>query len=209
MLRLDRFDATPLVAEPFKHLVVRDFVTPEALAAAQVAYPEVPGPGSHPPAGLKIAGGFQALMAALEGADFRAAVEKKFDIDLTRRPTMYTVRGFCRARDGQIHTDSKTKIITVLLYMNDAAWPSDGGRLRLLRSGDDLEDYFDEIEPVGGTLLVFQRAANSWHGHHSYEGPRRAVQMNWVTDASVVAKEQGRHGLSTGIKKLFGLIRAS
>lgn len=209
MLNIDRLDATPLVEAPFKHLVLRDFVDPAALAAAQAAYPEVPGPGSHPPSGLKISGAFQALMDALEGAGFREAVEKKFDIDLTGRPTMYTVRGFCRARDGQIHTDSKTKIITVLLYMNDAAWPSDGGRLRLLRSGDDLEDYFDEVEPAGGTLLVFQRADNSWHGHHSYEGPRRAVQLNWVTDASVVAKEQGRHGLSTGIKKLFGLVRAS
>jgi hypothetical protein len=207
MLNLDRFAATPLVEVPFKHLVVRDFVDPDALAAAQAAYPEVPGPGSHPPSALKIAGAFQRLMDALEGDDFRAAVEAKFGIDLSGRPTMYTVRGFCRARDGQIHTDSKTKIVTVLLYMNDASWPSDGGRLRLLRSGDSLEDHFAEIEPLGGTLLVFQRADNSWHGHHPYEGPRRAVQMNWVTDASVVAKEQGRHGLSTGLKKLFGLGR--
>jgi hypothetical protein len=208
MLRIDRFDATPLVEAPFRHLVVRDFVDDDALAAAQASYPEVPGPGSHPPSGLRIDGEFRRLMDALDGDDFRAAVERKLAIDLPGRPTMYTVRGFCRARDGKIHTDSATKIITVLLYMNDAAWPSDGGRLRLLRSGDTLEDHFAEIEPAGGTLLVFQRADNSWHGHHSYEGPRRAVQMNWVTDASVVAREQGRHGLSTGIKKLFGLGRA-
>jgi SM-20-related protein len=207
MLNLDAFRDTPLVEEPFRHLVVRDFVAPDALAAAQAAYPEVPGPGSHPPSSLAIDGAFQALMDALEGTDFRAAVEAKFGIDLTGRPTMYTVRGFCRARDGKIHTDSKTKIITVLLYMNDAAWDSAGGRLRLLRSGEGLEDYFDEVEPAGGTLLVFQRADNSWHGHHPFEGPRRAVQMNWVTDASVVAKEQGRHGLSTGLKKLFGWTR--
>ena len=207
MLRLDRFDETPLVETPFKHLVVTDFVEPDALAAAQAAYPEVPGPGSHPPVSLRIAPPFQRLMDALEGDGFRAAVERKFGIDLSGRPTMYTVRGFCRARDGQIHTDSKTKIITVLLYMNDTAWDSRGGRLRLLNSGDSLEDYFAEVEPAGGTLLVFQRADNSWHGHHSYEGPRRAVQMNWVTDASVVAKEQGRHGFSTGLKKLLSFGR--
>ncbi|MBA3323904.1 MAG: 2OG-Fe(II) oxygenase [Rhodobacteraceae bacterium] len=209
MLGLDRLEDTPLVELPFKHLVVRDFIDPAALAAAQAAYPDVPGPGSHPPSSLKIEGAFRQLMNALEGDGFRGAVERKFGIDLGGRPTMYTVRGFCRARDGQIHTDSKTKLVTVLLYMNDASWSSEGGRLRLLRSGANLEDYFDEIEPAGGTLLVFQRADNSWHGHHSYEGPRRAVQMNWVTDAGVVAKEQGRHGLSTGIKKLFGFGRAS
>ena len=78
--------------------------------------------------------------------------------------------------DGKIHTDSKTKIITVLLYMNDKSWPSDTGRLRILRNGTDLEDYADEVEPAGGTLIVFKRSDKSWHGHHSYEGPRRAIQ---------------------------------
>ena len=53
---------------------------------------------------------------------------------------MYTVRGFVREKDGSIHTDSETKIITVLLYMNED-WREDAGRLRLLRSATDLEDY--------------------------------------------------------------------
>lgn len=208
MLRLDAFGATPLQTSPFMHLMVRDFVEPGALKAAQDSYPEVPGPGSHPPHGLRIEGGFRRLMDELNGPAFRKAVEEKFGIDLTGRPTMYTVRGFCRARDGQIHTDSKTKIITVLLYMNDASWPSDAGRLRLLNSGDDLEDYFAEVEPSGGTLLVFKRADNSWHGHHSFEGRRRAIQLNWVTDQAVVDREQGRHGLSSRLKRLFSFGRS-
>lgn len=208
MLRLDAFDATPLQTSPFNYLMVRDFVEPDALAAAQASYPEVPGPGSHPPRGLKIAGGFKKLMDELSGPAFKKSVEDKFGIDLTGRPTMYTVRGFCRARDGQIHTDSKTKIITVLLYMNDASWPSDAGRLRLLNKGDDLEDYFAEVEPTGGTLLVFKRADNSWHGHHSFEGKRRAIQLNWVTDQSVVEREQGRHGLSSTLKRWFSFGRS-
>jgi Rps23 Pro-64 3,4-dihydroxylase Tpa1-like proline 4-hydroxylase len=116
---------------------------------------------------------------------------------------MYTVRGFCRPKDGKIHTDSKTKIITVLLYMNDDNWPSDSGRLRLLNNGTDLEDYFDEVEPNGGTLLVFKRSDNSWHGHHSFDGARRAIQINWVSDEKVVEREQGRHGLSSKLKKFF------
>ena len=62
---------------------------------------------------------------------------------------MYTVRGFVRSRDGEIHTDSKTKLITVLLYMNEG-WESDGGRLRILRSGTDLEDSVAEVPPYGG-----------------------------------------------------------
>ena len=82
-------------------------------------------------------------MEELDGPEFRAAIEEKFAIDLAGRPTMYTVRGHVRARDGSIHTDTKTKIITVLLYMNEG-WEADGGRLRILRSATDLEDFVDE-----------------------------------------------------------------
>jgi SM-20-related protein len=203
MLKLDTLRATPVEHDPFEYLIVRDFVDREKLKDVLADYPEVPGPGSHPPAGLKIAGHFKNLIDELLDSDFRKVVEDKFDVDLTDRPTMYTVRGFCRARDGKIHTDSKTKIITVLLYMNDDSWESSTGRLRLLRNGTDLENYVTEVEPSGGTLLIFKRADNSWHGHHPFEGKRRAIQLNWVTEQSVVDREQSRHGFSSTIKRLF------
>ncbi|MDW6021644.1 2OG-Fe(II) oxygenase [Mesorhizobium sp. BAC0120] len=203
MLRLDTLRATPIERDPFEYVIVKDFIEREKLKEALADYPEVPGPGSHPPSGLKISGGFKALIDEMLDTPFRKAVEEKFDIDLTGRPTMYTVRGFCRARDGKIHTDSKTKIITVLLYMNGDSWGNSTGRLRLLRNGSDLENYAVEIEPAGGTVLIFRRSENSWHGHHPYEGRRRAIQLNWVTDQSVVDREQGRHGFSSMIKRLF------
>lgn len=203
-LRLDRFAATPLETEPFEYLVVKDFLTPEALDAARADYPAVPGPGSHPPGGLEIRGGFKRVIADFYSAEFRKTVEQKFSVDLSKRPLMYTVRGHCRARDGQIHTDTKSKIITILLYMNDNHWDSGNGRLRILRNGTHLEDFAAEVEPIGGTLLVFKRSDSSWHGHTSYEGPRRALQLNYVTDQSVVDREQGRHSISAFFKKLMG-----
>jgi len=103
--------------------------------------------------------------------------------------------------DGTIHTDSETKIITVLLYLNDN-WSADGGRLRILRNGTDLDDYVAEVPPSNGTLLVFRRSDNSWHGHKPFEGQRRVVQMNWVLDEDVVNREQRRHSVSTRFKKL-------
>jgi len=203
MLKLDTLRTTPVEHDPFDYVIVRNFVEREKLDQVLSDYPEVPGPGSHPPAGLKISGHFKKLIDELLDAPFRKLVEEKFDVDLTGRPTMYTVRGFCRARDGKIHTDSKTKIITVLLYMNDESWESSTGRLRILRNGNDLENFAAEVEPSGGTLLVFKRSDNSWHGHHPFEGKRRAIQLNWVTDQSVVDREQGRHGFSSAIKRIF------
>jgi Rps23 Pro-64 3,4-dihydroxylase Tpa1-like proline 4-hydroxylase len=117
---------------------------------------------------------------------------------------MITVRGHTDKTDGRIHTDSLTKIITVLVYLNET-WDEGGGRLRLLRSGTDLEDYIDEVPPRFGTLLAFRRSNNSWHGHKPFVGERRTIQLNWVLDEGVKQREQKRHGFSAFIKRLFGI----
>lgn len=196
----DLLERTPLQRDPFDYVVVPDFIRAERFAEIVADYPDVPGPGSHPPAELEIRGQFAKLMDELRGAKFQAAIERKFDVDLTGRPTMYTVRGYVREKDGAIHTDSATKIITVLLYMNER-WQEDAGRLRLLRGPDNLDDYVAEVPPYGGTLLVFRRSDNSWHGHKPFSGPRRAIQLNWVTSQDVVDSEQRRHQVSTRFKK--------
>ena len=196
----DALEHTPLQRDPFDFLVVPDFIKAERFPAVIADYPVVPGPGSHPPAELTIRGKFKELMGELLGSQFRSTIERKFAIDLTGRATMYTVRGFVRDKDGSIHTDSTTKIITVLLYMNER-WQEDAGRLRLLRGPDNLDDYVAEVPPYGGTLLVFKRADNSWHGHKPFSGPRRAIQLNWVTSQEVVDAEQRRHQVSTRFKK--------
>jgi SM-20-related protein len=197
----DALERTPLERDPFQFVVVPDFIKAEKFASVIADYPVVPGPGSHPPAELDVHGKFEELMAELLGDQFRAAIERKFDLDLAGRPTMYTVRGFVREKDGSIHTDSTTKIITVLLYMNER-WQEDAGRLRLLRGPDNLDDYVAEIPPHGGTLLVFRRGDNSWHGHKPTSGPRRVIQLNWVTTQDVVGIEQRRHQFATKFKKL-------
>jgi hypothetical protein len=194
-------ERTPLERDPFEYIVIPNFLKSERFPEVVADYPEVPGPGSHPPSELSIRGHFEALMSELLGPEFRAAIERKFAIDLAGLPTMYTVRGFVNEKDGSIHTDAETKIITVLLYMNEH-WRADAGRLRLLRSAGDLEDYVAEVPPNGGTLLAFKRADNSWHGHKPAVGPRRAIQLNWVTSQDVVDYEQRRHQISTKFKKL-------
>jgi hypothetical protein len=200
--------ATPVKTNPYDYFVVPNFIRADRFRDVVADYPSVPGPGSHPLPQLTVKGHFKGLLDELDGPEFRQAIEEKFGIDLSSRPTMFTVRGECRASDGKIHTDSVTKIITVLLYMNEK-WDKDGGRLRILRNGTDLNDYADEVPPHGGTLLVFRRSENSWHGHEPFQGQRRAIQMNWVTDRSVVAREQGRHRISTTLKKLNPFRKAS
>jgi hypothetical protein len=140
-------------------------------------------------------------MDEIQGPAMAAAVGTKLDMELGASPTMVTVRGQSRAADGKIHTDSRTKLVTALIYMNDS-WESPQGRLRLVRSETDLNDVIAEVPPEQGTLLVFRNEPNAWHGFEPFSGPRRVIQLNWVTDASVVRREQARHRLSAFFKRL-------
>ncbi len=199
-LDIERFRAEELVKEPFPYLVLREFVRPEVLADVIATYPKVDKPGSWPLPGLKYGPAFTELVKELEGPEVRRVFEEKFGMDLSARPTMITARCMCRAKDGKVHTDSRTKIITVLIYLNQD-WENDGGKLRLLRS-QDLNDSIMEVPPNAGTLITFLNTTNAWHGHESYSGPRRAIQLNWVTDRGVVEREQKRHRVSGFFKKL-------
>jgi len=197
---------TPLVPEPFPHLILPGFVKGPARAALARDFPVIDKPGSFPVGDLRFGPAFADFIAELEGPALRAAVAEKFAVDLAGRPTMITVRGQARAADGRIHTDSASKIITVLIYMNEA-WEAEGGRLRLLRSPDRLDDAVAEVPPAAGTLLAFLNTPHSWHGHSSVSGPRRVVQLNWVTSDAVVRRERLRHGLSARVKRLFSFAR--
>jgi SM-20-related protein len=205
-LRLDAFRATSLAIEPFPHLIVDGFIGKAALAAINADYPKLTSPGSFPVDQVTFGPAFRALLDELEGEEFRDAFEEKFGLDLSGRPTITTVRGRCDPRDGKIHTDSKSKIITVLLYMNES-WGEAGGRLRLLRSAHDLNDIIVEVPPVAGTMLAFKRSDNSWHGHEPFAGERRVIQFNWLTTQGNQQIAMLRHHTSASFKRLIQMIR--
>jgi SM-20-related protein len=205
-LRLDAFRATPLATQPFPYLIVNGFIGKAALAAINADYPQLTSPGSFPVDQVTFGAAFRALLEELESDEFREAFEEKFGLDLSGRPTITTVRGRCDPRDGKIHTDSKSKIITVLIYMNES-WEDAGGRLRLLRSAHDLNDIIVEVPPVAGTMLAFKRSNNSWHGHEPFAGERRVIQFNWLTTQGNQQIAMLRHHTSASFKRLMQMIR--
>ena len=194
---------TPLTREPFPFVMVPHFVRGANIEAINADFPRVTHAGSFPLPTLKYGPAFAAFMDAIRGPEFTNVVAQKLGIDLAGRPTMITVRGQSAARDGQIHTDSRTKLVTVLIYMN-GRWESPTGRLRLLRSPDNLNDVIAEVPPDEGTLLVFENKPNAWHGFEPFDGPRRVIQLNWVTNGRVVWWEQTRHKISAFFKRLRG-----
>ncbi len=205
MLDFDKFRSSPVAAEPYPHLIVPNFVTRRALPEVIAALPAMRGRGSFPSSALRIGPAAKALVALLEGPEFRAITAQKFGLDLDDAPLMTTLRGNSGEQDGRIHTDSTAKRVTILLYLNPPtgdAWADQKGCLRLLRSQGDLEDYAVEVAPVDGTLLVFPNAANAWHGHKQFIGQRYVVQMNYMTTGAKARSELRRHQLSAFVKRL-------
>lgn len=204
MINLEALRNAPVVSDPFDHLVVPHFIAVDPLRQIETDFPDDIGPGSYPLGSLRFGPAFGQLAEAIQGQEMSAILGEKFGLPLTDHPTMVTVRGQCRPTDGKVHTDSSGKLVTVLLYINDG-WGAPGGRLRLLRTPDDIENYSVEVPPGAGTLLAFRCAENAWHGHKPFEGPRRSLQLNWVRDSAYLRKEQMRHRVSAFFKKVsFG-----
>lgn len=200
ILDFEGLSRLPTRTEPYLHLVMPDFIKPEHQRQVLADFPAIPDAGLYTPDEVEVKGMFASTMDELMSPQFEQAMSRAFGLDLSKFPKVYTVRGNTRAKDGNIHTDSTTKVVTVLVYFNQNPWPESGGRLRVLRSPTDLEDFSDEVAPSGGTLLAFKRSDNSWHGHHPFVGPRRAIQLNWVISDWVVKKDEIRHKLSAKIK---------
>lgn len=203
MLNLPSLEEARVQTQPFPFVVVPNFVTGERLDEIENDYPVISKPGSFPLETLRAGPSFCKFVHELRQPAFRKVLGRKLDINLERRPTTVTVRGHARRTDGRIHLDSKSKLVTVLVYMN-GEWEADGGRLRLLNSPDNLDDMIMEVPPARGTLLAFLNVPHAWHGHKPFQGERRVVQLNWVRNHWVVWREKTRHSLSALTKHLAG-----
>ena len=200
-LRLEQLAAAKIESEPYEYVVVPNFLSAESLKRINETYPPINQGGSFPVESLQSTMTIKEVIDELDGPDFQKLIEQKFAVDLNERPKMYSLRGYTRGKDGQIHTDSKDKIITVLVYLNET-WDKPGGRLRILKDGKNVDNFVAEVAPEKGTLLVFKRSDKSWHGHHPFEGPRRSLQMNWMTSEGSRGWHRVRHKISAAVKKL-------
>ena len=163
-------------------------------------FPDIDSGGSFPSDNLK-EGDIKKLVEELEGDEFKAILENKLGVDLKEAEVITTLRGFSRFKDGKIHTDSQSKIVTVLLYLNKN-WDNEIGNLRLLKKNNDLENYIEEISSEYGNLVAFKVTDNCWHGFMPFEGKRLSIQLNYIYPKSL-NMHKIRHKLSASFKKLI------
>ena len=163
-------------------------------------FPDIDSGGSFPSDNLK-EGDIKKLVEELEGDEFKAILENKLGVNLKNAEVITTLMGFSRFKDGKIHTDSQSKIVTVLLYLNKD-WDNEIGNLRLLKKNNDLDNYIQEISSEYGNLVAFKVTDNCWHGFMPFEGKRLSIQLNYILPKSL-NMHKIRHKLSASFKKLI------
>ena len=163
-------------------------------------FPDIDSGGSFPSDNLK-EGDLKKLVEELEGDEFKDILENKLGVNLKNAEVITTLRGFSRFKDGKIHTDSQSKIVTVLLYLNKN-WDNEIGNLRLLKKNNDLDNYIQEISSEYGNLVAFKVTDNCWHGFMPFEGKRLSIQLNYILPKSL-NMHKIRHKLSASFKKLI------
>lgn len=202
-LDLAAVNAARTERQPYNYLVADHVIRPGAVDGLRRDFPDIRETGFFPEEDIVAQGFFATLLDEMKSREMSQIASEKLDIDLVDKPKMITIRKLSAAKDGRIHTDSESKIATLLVYLNDAWQDSPAGRLRVLRNGTDFESMVEEISPITGSLFAFRRADNSWHGHTSFVGERRVVQMTWLRSQADVDRKKSRGSFSHLLKKVL------
>ncbi|WP_235987762.1 2OG-Fe(II) oxygenase [Roseibium aggregatum] len=153
---------------------------------------------------ITLADSFTQLIEEIESPELTEVLSDRFGLDLTPFPRLTTIRRLSQLKDGRIHTDGQSKVMTMLVYLNDTWDAESAGRLRVLYDGEHFEPYACEVPPVMGTVFGFLRSDHSWHGHPPFAGERRVVQTAWIRDAAELERKKKRNTFAKVLKGIFG-----
>ncbi|MEO7874494.1 MAG: 2OG-Fe(II) oxygenase [Dokdonella sp.] len=205
--RLDRGD-TVVRAHPFPFLIATRQLPDECALDFARDFPRYPSAGFFPHDAKDCGPSINRLVEQLVSSDLADAIGARLGLpDLASHPSLVTICRSLNLRHGTIQTDSRSKIATALLYLNDDWPPISEGCLRFLERIDDIDALvIDEVRPIYGTLAAFRRADNSFHGHLPHEGERRVIQVAWLTSEAEKLRKTRRGKFSRLFKKLFGAV---
>jgi SM-20-related protein len=204
ILNADAVRSAPLSKEPYDFFLGSGVLNEEAIPDLRRDFPTITKPGYLTVDEVGLRGRFKTLIDEIESDEFSEVLSQKFGKNLHPYPRLTTIRKRSQAKDGRIHTDGASKVMTLLIYMNDE-WQAEGaGRLRVLYDGQNFEPFAAEVPPTMGTVFAFLRADHSWHGHKPFTGERRVVQTAWITDAKEIERKRKRNSTAQFFKGIFG-----
>ncbi|EIM04178.1 MULTISPECIES: 2OG-Fe(II) oxygenase [Rhodanobacter] len=203
--RLDRPDTT-VQHQPFPFMMAHGQLPDEVRDDLDRDFPRYASAGFFPYDLADCGPSVNALIESMTAPAFARAIGARLGVEhLDQYPTLVTLCRLLNKRHGTIHTDSKSKVVTALIYLNPQ-WPdTSDGCLRFLRKIDDIDSIVaPELAPLYGEFAVFKRCENSFHGHLPYEGERRVIQVAWLTSEEEKRRKTKRGKFSRAFKKLFG-----
>ena len=200
MLDLTRIRNAPVKVEPYPYFTVEGALAADQAEMIASAFPHIDRPGAIDVEQTQYGAPFAALLDELRSEPFRKLIADKFDVDLEGRDIVINVRGQVRLTDGNIHTDTPSKLVTILLYFNEPGEVDETG-LRILKNGRDLDDYVEEMPPTLGTMVAFKVTPNCWHGHKPVAGKRLSLQLNYLSGIKTIGKHQLAHRLVGRLKR--------
>jgi hypothetical protein len=196
--------------EPFRFLVARGQLPTAAADVLERDFPRYEAAGFFPYQAEECGPSLVACVEALTAPGFAQALGERLGIEhLERYPPLVTICRSLNKRHGTIHTDSRSKLATALVYLEPEWTHGSAGALRFLRRIDSIDDMVaPEVLPLYGTLVAFRRADNSFHGHLPFEGERRVIQVAWLTSVEEMERKTRRGRFSRLVKKIAGKLDA-
>lgn len=196
IINYKKIDLIEVKQDPFPYLVLKNWIDKLALEKIIQDFPEIhpdcnggykynPEIDSDGNIDDKLGKYFGEFLKEISGNRFTSYIETKFQISLKQFTPRITIKDMCcDRRKGHIHSDRYPgKIFTVLIYLN-TDWSSGGGKLRLLEDKKDIENYFEEVEPVNANMVAFECTKKALHGFKPFRERRRMIQINWMADKS-------------------------
>lgn len=191
-------------SEPYNYVLASNVLKQDRIDELRRDFPAIDKPGYLTVDEVQLQGRFKQLIDELEGPELTEELSKKLGLDLHPFPRLTTIMKKSQPKYGAIHTDGPSKVMTMLVYMNDEWQQDGGGRLRVLYDEKNYDRYKLEVPPTMGTMFAFLRADNSWHGHLPFAGERRVVQVAWVKSQADVDRKKKHNKLAQVFKGIFG-----
>lgn len=192
-------------SEPFPYAMIPGALPDSAQATLSADFPKYDRSGFFPYLPSECGPSVQRIVDEMQAPAFADTLGDCLGVSrLSQYPTIVTIRKWSKETDGRIHNDSKSKIVTALLYMNDT-WPdTSDGCFRFLSSPESFDHQVgEEVKPLYGTFTAFRRTESSWHGHLPYKGERRVIQVAWLTSKEELERKMKRGRFTRFLKQIF------
>jgi SAM-dependent methyltransferase len=197
-------------AEPFRHLVMDDFLDPGLLAGLEREFPAFErGSALDEHGGLggksvverirELGPAYAALDDAVRSPAFLQWLAEATGIPDLRYDPWYFGGGTHENRDGQEldpHVDFNRhpetgwhRRLNLIVYLNDEWQPAWGGELELHSNPRSPDDRTVRIAPLRNRAVIFETTESSWHGFRRIALPRdrrattrRSIALYFYTD---------------------------